>query len=84
MTQYYYLICFDEDTKEWIHDCDTESIRLNDKTIWDDEKQAWISNRDSLGNLTKGQLKADELFADGITFLNRISAVRHLKDNDVS
>ncbi len=75
MAQYYYVICFDDETKEWIHDADSEYIRFNHGTIWNEEIGQWERTHDQEGNLKEEQSKVDEIFGDGLTFLNRISAV---------
>lgn len=81
MAHFYYVIYFDEETKEWVHDCDTESVRFDEGTIWSEEDQEWTSGYLGDGVWNETQEKVDEIFADGLTFLNRISAVWHLKNN---
>lgn len=75
MRQHYYVIYFDEETKKWDHDIDTESIRFDTGTIWNEEGGKWESGylRDDIQ-----QGKIDALMNDGLQFLNNISAVRHL------
>jgi hypothetical protein len=75
MAQYYYVICFDDETKEWIHDTDSEYVRFTNGTIWNEEIGQWERTHDQEGNLKEEQNKVDEIFGDGLTFLNRISAV---------
>lgn len=71
MRQYYYVIYFDEETKEWIHDIDTESIRFDTGAIWNEEVGKWDVE-------DANRWKVDALLNDGLHFLNNISAVRHL------
>ena len=75
MRQHYYVIYFDEETKEWIHDIDTESIRFDTGTIWNEEDGKW-ENGYLKGDVQQGKINA--LMNDGLQFLNNISAVRHL------
>lgn len=79
MTHYYYVVYFDDETKEWVHDADIEDSRLNSKIIWNENTGEWI-NPYKNEEYRKSQEKVDEIFADGIVFLNRISAVWHLRD----
>ena len=78
MAHYYYLVYFDEETKEWIHDVDSEEIRLEGKTIWNTETEEWESGYLGDGIWNDKQDKVDEIMNDGLQFLNRISAVWHL------
>ena len=71
MRQYYYVIYFDEETKEWTHDIDTESIRFDTGAIWNEEVGKWDVE-------DANRWKVDALLNDGLHFLNNISAVRHL------
>lgn len=82
MKQYHYVIYFDEETKEWIHDTGLEQVRFESGTIFNNDLGKWESIYDSEGNLSAEQKYVDEIFADGLTFLNRISAVWHLKEKD--
>jgi len=75
MRQHYYVIYFDEETKEWIHDIDTESIRFDTGTIWNEENGKW-ENGYLKSDVQQGKVNA--LMNDGLQFLNNISAVRHL------
>jgi hypothetical protein len=75
MRQHYYVIYFDEETKEWIHDIDTESIRFDTGTIWNEKGGKW-ENGYLKGDVQQGKVNA--LMNDGLQFLNNISAVRHL------
>ena len=79
MAEHYYVICFNDETKEWSHDCDTEDIRFDEGTIWDIEKEEW--SKGYLGDLVwnEASIKADEIFGEGLTVLNQISAVFHLR-----
>ena len=79
MAQYHYVIYFDEETKEWCHDCDTEESKFQDGTIYDLEKDAWESGYLGDGVWNDKQEEVDLLLHDGLTFLNRISAVSHLR-----
>ena len=79
MAQYHYVIYFDEETKEWIHDCDTESIRFDGDTIWNEEEQNWENVFTHDGIWKDKQEEVDLILHDGLTFLNRISAVNHLR-----
>jgi hypothetical protein len=79
MAHYYYLVYFDEETKEWIHDVDSEEIRLEGKTIWNTETEEWESGYLGDGIWNDKQDKTDEIMNDGLQYLNRISAVWHLK-----
>lgn len=78
MAQYYYVICFDEETKEWIHDYDSEYVRFNNGTIWNEDLGRWERIYDNEGTKIYNSQKVDEILIDGLTFLNRISAVWHL------
>ena len=82
MAQYHYVIYFDEETKEWIHDCDIESYKFYDGTIWNTETQDWESGYLGDGIWNDKQEKIDEIMNDGLQFLNRISAVWHLKKEE--
>jgi hypothetical protein len=82
MAHYYYLVYFDEETKEWIHDVDSEEIRLEGKTIWNTEKEEWESGYLGDGIWNDKQDKVDEIMNDGLQWLNRISAVWHLKKEE--
>lgn len=82
MKQYHYVIYFDEETKEWIHDTALESNKFSNGTIFDNDLGKWESMYDSDGNLSPEQDYIDEIFADGLIFLNRISAVWHLKGKE--
>jgi hypothetical protein len=82
MAQHYYVIYFDEETKEWIHDIDTESIRFDTGTIWNEEDGKWESGYLGDGIWNIRQEKVDEIMNDGLQFLNRISAVWHLKEGN--
>ena len=82
MAHYYYLVYFDEETKEWIHDVDSEEIRLEGKTIWNTEKEEWESGYLGDGIWNDKQDKVDEIMNDGLQWLNRISAVWHLKEGN--
>lgn len=75
MKRHYYVIYFDEETKEWNHDIDAESIKFDTGTIWNEESGNWES-RYLKNNIQQG--KANALMNDGLQFLNNISAVRHL------
>lgn len=79
MAHYYYLVYFDEETKEWTHDVDSEEIRLEGRTIWNTETEEWESGYLGDGIWNDKQDKADEIMNDGLLYLNRISAVWHLK-----
>lgn len=80
MAQYHYVMYFDEETKEWIHDVDTESVYFDNKTIWNSETEEWESGYLGDGIWNNKQDKVDEIMNDGLQFLNRISAVWHLKE----
>ena len=80
MAQYHYVMYFDEETKEWIHDVDTESVYFDNKTIWNTETEEWESGYLGDGIWNDKQDKVDEIMNDGLQFLNRISAVWHLKE----
>jgi hypothetical protein len=75
MAQYYYVICFDDETKEWIHDIDSEYVRFNHGTVWNEDIGQWERTYDNQGNAIHNRQKIDEVLVDGLTFLNRISAV---------
>jgi hypothetical protein len=82
MAQYHYVMYFDEETKEWIHDVDTESVYFDNKTIWNTETEEWESGYLGDGIWNDKQDKVDEIMNDGLQFLNRISAVWHLKEGN--
>lgn len=82
MAHYYYLIFFDEETKEWIHDVDSEENRLQGKTVWNPETEEWESGYLGDGIWNDKQDKVDEIMNDGLQWLNRISAVWHLKKEE--
>jgi hypothetical protein len=75
MAQYYYVIYFDDETKEWIHDADSEYVRFTNGTVWNEEIGQWQRTYDNEGNRIHNRQKIDEVLIDGLTFLNRISAV---------
>lgn len=80
MTQHYYVIYFDEETKEWFHDCDVESARFNTGTIWNESEDKWESGYLGDGIWNNKQEEVDLIMNDGLQFLNRISATRHLTE----
>lgn len=82
MKQYYYMIYFDSETKEWFHDTLLESDWFEDGTIFNPETEQWDMPYDENDDLIPEQKYVDEIFADGITFLNRISAVWHLRNKE--
>jgi hypothetical protein len=82
MAQYHYVICFDEETKEWTHDVDTESVYFDNKTIWNTETEEWESGYLGDGVWNDKQDDVDEIMNDGLIYLNRISAVWHLKEGN--
>lgn len=82
MAQYHYVIYFDEETKEWVHDVDTESVNFDNKTIWNTETEEWESGYHGDGIWNDKQDKVDEIMNDGLQFLNRVSAVWHLKEGN--
>lgn len=83
MKQYHYIIYFNEETKEWIHDTGLELVRFESGTIFNNDLGKWESMYNSDGDLIPEQDYIDEIFADGLIFLNRISVVWHLtKERD--
>jgi len=82
MSHYYYLVYFDEEAKEWFHDVDSEEIRLEGKTIWNTETEEWESAYLGDGIWNQKQEEVDSIMNDGIQFLNRISATKHLIEKE--
>ena len=39
--QHYFVVYFDNDTKQWVHDPDTEETYLDNQTVYNTKKYCW-------------------------------------------
>ena len=78
MSHHYYVVYFDDQTKEWVHDYATEDIRFREGTIWSDELGKWQRINDLQDDQENNHMISYEILNDGLIWLNRISAVNHL------
>lgn len=62
MAEHHYIIKFDDKTKEWSHDPDSEEAKFLDGTIWDEDTGEW--NYPYQGAITNpdGTLKVEGVF----------------------
>lgn len=75
MAHYYYVVYFDEETKEWKHDHETESVRF-DGTIWNTETKEWESGYREDGTWNERQEEIDLILFDGLKYLDKLSFER--------
>jgi hypothetical protein len=75
MAHYYYVVYFDEETKEWKHDYETESIKFDDGTIWNTETEEWESGYREDGTWNDTQEEVDLILFDGLKYLDRLSFI---------
>lgn len=71
MAEHHYIIKFDDETKEWSQDTDSEEARFPDGTIWDERKQEWLYSYQGDGIFYRDADIYDERLARFVDELNR-------------
>jgi hypothetical protein len=70
MAEHHYIIKFDDVTKVWSQDVDSEEVRFVDGTIYDDEQSAWFSPYQGDGEFYRDADAIDERLSTIIEGLN--------------
>jgi hypothetical protein len=79
MKQHHYIIYYEEDTKSWVHDIDSEDVKFPEGTVFNIENQDWEYGYDKNLDPIGKHKDANEMLREGLVWLNRIAAVRHLQ-----
>lgn len=70
MAQHHYIIMFDDETKEWSHDTESEEVRFPDGTIWSNEDSTWFFPYQGDGEFYSNADEYDENLSRFIDTLN--------------
>ena len=71
MAEHHYIIKFDDVTKSWSQDTESEEVRFVDGTIWDDKEQAWFVPYQGDGQFYRNADVIDEMLSMHIEEMNR-------------
>jgi hypothetical protein len=71
VAEHHYIIKFDDVTKEWSQDVDSEEARFVDGTIYDEEQSSWFSPYQGDGQFYRNADKIDEQLSSFIEGLNK-------------
>lgn len=71
MAEHHYIIKFDDVTKTWSQDTDSEEVRFVDGTIYDNAEQAWFSPYQGDGEFYRNADVIDEMLSDVIEEMNK-------------
>lgn len=70
MAEHHYIIKFDDITKEWSHDADSEEVRFVDGTIWDESESSWFTPFQGDGQFYRNADGIDEQLSEVVATLN--------------
>lgn len=71
MAEHHYIIKFDDVTKTWSQDTDSEEVRFPDGTIWDEKKNDWEFSYQGDGQFYRNADTVDEQVTEFIEGLNK-------------
>lgn len=71
MAEHHYIIKFDDVTKVWSQDPDSEEVRFVDGTIYDDEEQSWFTPYQGDGQFYRNADDIDGQLSEFIEGLNK-------------
>ena len=71
MAEHHYIIKFDDVTKEWSQDTDSEEVRFPDGTIWDEATKEWVYPYVGEGEFYRNADVIDERLTAVIEGLNK-------------
>jgi hypothetical protein len=69
MAEHHYIIKFDDVTKTWSQDTDSEEVRFVDGTIYDEAEQAWFAPYQGDGQFYRNADEIDERLSTVIDLL---------------
>lgn len=82
MNEFYFILSYNDETKEWTHEVDVEYMKFGVNNCLNIEQDLWLSYMNEDGSYKKGQIDGEELLGEALMILNRLSAVFHLRDRE--
>ena len=76
MKEYHYIISYNPEIKEWVHEFDVEYVKFDGKSIWNSDTDEWESLYKENTGWEKEVDEIDSLLLEGLDYLNRNSIDR--------
>ena len=70
MAEHHYIIKFDDITREWSQDTDSEEVRFPDGTIWEEATDEWFYPYIGEGEFYRKADEVDERLGKVVSLLN--------------
>ena len=80
MKEYHYIISYNPEIKEWVHEFDVEYVKFDGKSIWNSDTDEWESLYKEDTEWEKEIDEIDSLLLEGLDYLNRNSIDRENND----
>jgi hypothetical protein len=71
MAEHHYIVKYNDETKEWSQDTDSEEVRFPEGTIWDERHNEWFYSYQGDGIFYRDADIYDEQLSRFIDDLNR-------------